>query len=142
MKRRCKSRANWLRNESPAKSGTRWSSRSMSRSLRSGCARARKRIWFGHLSNSHKKGWRYLTQGQLTLTAIGVAVKRWVAYHGFAINVNTHLAHFTGIIPCGINAAEGSVTSLQAELGRSLDLLEVKSVLAAQFSKQWPAFIQ
>ena len=94
------------------------------------------------LTATRREGKTGIWIGQRKIAAIGVAVKRWVAYHGFAINVNTHLAHFTGIIPCGINAAEGSVTSLQAELGRSLDLLEVKSVLAAQFSKQWPAFIQ
>ena len=73
--------------------------------------------------------------GPRKIAAIGVAVKRWTTYHGFALNVNNDLTPFTGIIPCGITAAEGSVTSLAHELGREADLAEVKRVLAAEF---WP----
>lgn len=79
--------------------------------------------------------------GTRKVAAIGVAVRRWVAYHGFALNVNANLAHFQGIVPCGITAAEGTVTSLQAELGRELDLAEVKSLLAAEFTRLLPAFL-
>ena len=70
-----------------------------------------------------------------------MAVKRWVTYHGFALNVNANLAHFEGIVPCGIGAADGTVTSMQAELGRELDLTEVKTVLAAEFGKLLPEFL-
>jgi lipoyl(octanoyl) transferase len=45
--------------------------------------------------------------------AIGVRVRRWVAYHGIAINVAPDLGHFAAIVPCGI--AEFGVTSLAAE---------------------------
>jgi len=75
------------------------------------------------------------------IAAIGVAVKRWVAYHGFALNVNTHLAHFDGIVPCGIAATDGAVTSLQAELGHAADLAEVKNVLAHEFWALLPEFL-
>ncbi|HTO05329.1 MAG TPA: lipoyl(octanoyl) transferase LipB [Opitutus sp.] len=92
------------------------------------------------LTATRREGKTGIWIGQRKIAAIGVAVKRWVAYHGFALNVNPQLAHFAGIIPCGINAAEGSVTSLQAELGKSLDLAKVKTILAAEFSKQWPVF--
>ncbi len=78
--------------------------------------------------------------GPRKIAALGVAVRRWVAYHGFALNVNTDLAHFGGIVPCGISAAEGTVTSLQAELGRALDLAEVKAVLAREFWSEWIRF--
>src|SRR5690606_25730596 len=49
--------------------------------------------------------------------AIGVRVRRWVTMHGFAVNIDPDLTHFSGIVPCGI--AEYGVTSL-AELGLAL----------------------
>jgi lipoyl(octanoyl) transferase len=76
------------------------------------------------------------------VAAIGVAVRRWVAYHGFALNVNANLAHFSGIVPCGIQATDGTVTSLQAELGRSLDMADVKQRVAAEFWRGFAAFAQ
>ncbi len=78
--------------------------------------------------------------GTRKIAAIGVAVRRWVAYHGFALNVQPNLAHFQGIVPCGISATEGTVTSLRAELGHDLDLDLVKARLAAEFSRLWPLF--
>lgn len=54
------------------------------------------------------------------ITAIGVAVKKWVTMHGFAFNVNTRLEDYTWIIPCGIQ--DKGVTSLQKILGRPLDM--------------------
>jgi lipoyl(octanoyl) transferase len=78
--------------------------------------------------------------GPRKIAAIGVAVKKWTAFHGFALNVNTDLTPFTGIIPCGITTAEGTVTSMQAELGRALEVAEVKSVLAAEFWRLLPEF--
>jgi len=79
--------------------------------------------------------------GQRKVAAIGVAVRRWVTYHGFALNVNPNLAHFGGIIPCGISAADGTVTSLRAELGREIDVADVKRVLAAEMAAQLPALL-
>ena len=79
--------------------------------------------------------------GPRKIAAIGVAVKRWVAYHGFALNVNANLTHFQGIVPCGISAADGTVTSLQTELGRTIDLGEVKTALAREFWKRWPGYL-
>lgn len=69
------------------------------------------------------------------IAAIGVAVKRWVTYHGFALNVKTDLKHFSGIIPCGISPSEGSVTSMEKELGCNLDLEEIKHTIAVEFWK-------
>lgn len=78
--------------------------------------------------------------GTRKIAAIGVAVRRWVAYHGFALNVQPNLAHFQGIVPCGISATEGTVTSLQAELGREIELAEIKARLTREFAQLWPEF--
>jgi lipoyl(octanoyl) transferase len=79
--------------------------------------------------------------GHRKIAAIGVAVRRWVTYHGFALNVDPQLAHFEGIVPCGIGAAEGTVTSMRAELSRAVELEEVKRVLAVTFDRLWLDFI-
>lgn len=65
--------------------------------------------------------------------AIGVRVRRWVTMHGFAVNVNPDLAHFGGIVPCGIS--EYPVTSL-ADLGIAASMADMDAALArhrAQF---------
>ena len=61
------------------------------------------------------------------ICAIGVRVSRWVTMHGFAFNVNSDLSYFDQIIPCGIQ--DKSVTSMQKEIGKELDLEQVKEVL-------------
>ena len=58
------------------------------------------------------------------ICAMGIRSSRWVTMHGFALNVNTNLGYFDHIIPCGIRGK--AVTSLEAELNRSVDLGEVK----------------
>ena len=72
------------------------------------------------------------------IAAIGIRVRKWITYHGICLNVTTDLSHYAGIVPCGITATDGSVTSLQAELGRELDLAEVKAVLTREFWTLWP----
>lgn len=72
--------------------------------------------------------WVDTPAGQAKVAAIGVRVRRWVTFHGLAINVAPDLAHFNGIVPCGL--PEFAVTSLAA-LGRPADLGAVDAALAA-----------
>lgn len=65
------------------------------------------------------------------ICAIGVRVSRGITMHGFALNVNTDLAYFSHINPCGFSSS--AVTSLQRELGREMAMQEVKDTLLEQF---------
>jgi lipoyl(octanoyl) transferase len=89
------------------------------------------------LTAARRDGLTGIWVGDRKIAAIGVAVRRWVAYHGFALNVAPNLEHFTGIVPCGIAASTGTVTSLAVELGRLVTMDEVKAVVAREFRQQW-----
>jgi len=69
------------------------------------------------------------------ICAMGVKCSRWVTMHGIGFNVNTDLSYFSHIVPCGIE--DKAVSSMQHELGRMLDINEVKAVLKAKLAEQF-----
>lgn len=66
------------------------------------------------------------------IAAIGVRVRKWVSFHGLAINVEPNLEHYAGIVPCGI--AEHGVTSL-VDLGLPVTLADVDAALRETFDE-------
>ncbi len=65
------------------------------------------------------------------VAAFGVRVSRWVTMHGFALNVDPDLSHYSGIIPCGI--FEYGVTSMAKLLDKPIEIHEVKPIVIQNF---------
>ena len=66
------------------------------------------------------------------IAAIGVRVRKWITFHGIAINVEPDLSHFEGIVPCGI--AEHGVTSMM-DLGLPITMDDLDVVIAEKFDE-------
>jgi len=81
-------------------------------------------IWTGHGAEEAKIG------------AIGVRVRRWVSFHGFALNVDPDLSHFSGIVPCGLG--DYPVTSM-AKLGVAAKMDAVDAALRRHFPQMLAA---
>jgi lipoate-protein ligase B len=79
------------------------------------------------IPGSRKEGWTgvWTAAAERKLASIGVAVKRWVTLHGFALNVSTDLARFAAINPCGLEAT--MMGSMQSVLDRPVAFAEVKT---------------
>ena len=71
--------------------------------------------------------------GDEKIGAIGVRVLSGITKHGFALNVNTDLSYFDGIIPCGIDNCK--VTSIEKTLNRKIELMLVKKIIIKELVK-------
>jgi lipoyl(octanoyl) transferase len=71
------------------------------------------------------------------ICAFGVRCSRWVTMHGWGFNVNADMSYFNNIIPCGIN--DKAVTSLNSELGKEVDIKEIKEKLKKNFAELFEA---
>jgi len=74
------------------------------------------------------------------ICAMGVRCSRWVTMHGWGFNVNADLNYFNNIIPCGIQ--DKAVTSLDKELGRNVNMAEIKEKLKKNFSELFEVQLQ
>jgi lipoyl(octanoyl) transferase len=73
----------------------------------------------------------WVTPPEAKIAALGIRVRKWVTYHGIALNVAPDLTHYHGIVPCGISGY--GVTSLKT-LGINASMAEVDEVLKRTFS--------
>ena len=84
-----------------------------------------------------KKGrvgiWVETKNGEKKIAALGIKIKKWVSYHGIAININPDLAGFANIIPCGIK--EFGVTSVEEILGKVVDEGRIEQLIENRFKK-------
>ncbi len=76
--------------------------------------------------------WVKRGSGEDKIAALGVRIKRWVTFHGVALNLDPDLSHFSGIVPCGVKAH--GVTSL-ADLGIIASMADVDVALKKSFGK-------
>ena len=75
-------------------------------------------IWVGNKKNSMK------------IASIGIRVKRWIAYHGFSLNISTDLSKYKGIVPCGIkNKGITSLSNLGINNYNNIDEIIIKKFL-------------
>ena len=71
--------------------------------------------------------------GKRKIASIGAAVRNWVTFHGFALNVNTDMQYFSMIEPCGMPSS--TITSMKECLNRGVDLNKVKESISHRFEE-------
>ena len=71
------------------------------------------------------------TVNERKICALGIKASRWVTKHGLALNVNTDLSYFDGIVPCGLKGK--AVTSMSKEIGKEVNIDEGTEELCHQF---------
>lgn len=88
---------------------------------------------FGILAGSID-GQRGVWVGREKIASIGIGVRKWVSYHGVGLNVNTDLALFRMIRPCGLDV---QMTSIQKLIGAPVDMSQVKARLITHFGSKF-----
>lgn len=81
----------------------------------------------------HRNGPAGVWVGDKKICSIGIAIRKWVTYHGFALNVDPNLSHFCLINPCGLVSEQ--ITSMAQLLGTAPDMCDVKEAYKKCFAK-------
>jgi lipoate-protein ligase B len=76
------------------------------------------------IKSRRKKGYPGLWVGEKKIGSVGVKVKKWVTFHGMAININNDLSIFENIVPCGLEGVE--ITNVLKETGKEYSMSDVK----------------
>lgn len=86
----------------------------------------------GEIRDGRVGVWVNTGENEAKIAALGIRVRKWVTFHGVALNVNPDLSHYAGIVPCGIRGF--GITSLHS-LGVNVSMEETDVVLQREFSK-------
>jgi len=84
------------------------------------------------LRAQRKDGLTGVWVGEKKIASLGVGVRRWVTYHGFALNIDPDLSYFADIVPCGLAGVR--MTSMAQLLKQPVALGEVKTLVAQTFA--------
>ena len=84
------------------------------------------------LRAQRKDGLTGVWVGEKKIASLGVGVRRWVTYHGFALNIDPDLSYFADIVPCGLAGVH--MTSMAQLLKQPVALGEVKALVAQTFA--------
>jgi lipoate-protein ligase B len=87
-------------------------------------------VW--NLPAQRREGLTGVWVGEEKIASIGIGVRRWITYHGFALNVDPDLSYFSAIVPCGLSGVR--MTSMSKLLGHSVTLPHVKITVAERFA--------
>lgn len=87
-----------------------------------------------------RKGFPGLWTGQQKIASVGVQVRRWVCFHGIAINLNNDLSIFDYIVPCGLEGVR--MTSAAEQLGKPVDIQLAKQVAATVCRQFWHSSVE
>jgi lipoate-protein ligase B len=84
------------------------------------------------LQAHRKEGLTGVWVGEEKIASIGIGVRRWITFHGFALNVDPDLSYFTDIVPCGLAGVR--TTSMAKLLAQPIALAELKTTVAETFA--------
>ncbi|MDH7480771.1 MAG: lipoyl(octanoyl) transferase LipB [Armatimonadota bacterium] len=85
------------------------------------------------ISSQAVPGYTGVWVGDEKICSIGIAVRRWISYHGFALNVSPNFDHWALLHPCGLVGRR--VTSIERLLGKPISMQSVKDVIVSRFAQ-------